>query len=152
MFVFPLLRRTERSRSDAGSTGRRYKLQFTQIQFVKNLIAFGISPAEKASWSEVLMKPNACFPALDAGSTGRNNKLRLISIPFVKKPHCLRHFSSGESKLIRNAEQPLNLTFVFPHSMRDPLGGTINYAWFQYHSWKNLIAFGISPAEKASLS
>jgi hypothetical protein len=45
---------------------------------VKNLIAFGISPAEKASLSEVLMKP-------------------------------------------------LNLTFVFPHAMRDPQGGTINY-------------------------
>jgi hypothetical protein len=82
-----------------------------------------------------LMKPNACFPALDAGSTGRNNKLRLISIPFVKKPHCLRHFSSGESKLIRNAEQPINLTFVFPRSMRDPLGGSFTRIIFEYSSW-----------------
>jgi hypothetical protein len=58
---------------DAGSTGRNNKLRLTQIPFVKNLIAFGISPAEKASLSEVLMKPlnlTFVFPRLTRDPLG----------------------------------------------------------------------------------
>jgi hypothetical protein len=35
---------------------------------------------------------------------------------------------------------------------RDPLGGGENFNLLKCRSWKNLIAFGISPAEKASWS